>query len=78
MKTIEQLEEALEIARGGGNIGDIEAAVSDLEEARFRELVEAAKCVVATAMGDTFGLSCEDQLQALRLACAELCDALRR
>jgi hypothetical protein len=76
MKTIEALREDLKSAIGGGNTGDIETASANLEEARFREVVEAAKCVVATAFGNTDGLSESDQIEALRMSAAGLRDAL--
>jgi len=76
MKTIEALREDLESAIGGGNTGDIETASANLEEARFREVVEAAECVVATAFGNTDGLSEADQITALRMAAAGLRNAL--
>jgi len=76
MKTIEALREDLESAIGGGNTGDIETASANLEEARFREVVEAAECVVATAFGRTDGLSESDQITALRMAAAGLRNAL--
>ena len=76
MKTIEQLEEELENARGGQNTGDIEAAAAALEEAKYYELREAAKFVVATAFGNTDGLSLQTQLESLRLAVEQLKVAL--
>lgn len=76
MKTIEALREDLESAIGGGNTGDIETASANLEEARFYGVVEAARCVVATAFGNTDGLSESDQIEALRMASASLRDSL--
>ena len=39
------------------------------------ELLESAEAVVATAWGETYGLSEAEQLEALRLACKALRDA---
>jgi len=76
MKTIETLREDLESAIGGGNTGDIETASANLEEARFRGVVEAAECVVATAFGNTDGLSESEQLEALRMSATVLKEVL--
>lgn len=76
MKTIDVLREELQSAIGGGNTGDIEVASANLEEARFKDVVESAECVVATAFGNTDGLSESDQLVALRMAAGGLRDAL--
>jgi hypothetical protein len=76
MKTIETLREELSSAIGGGNTGDIETASANLEEARFRDVIEAAECVIATAFGNTDGLSESDQLVALRMTAEMLRNAM--
>lgn len=76
MKTIEALREDLQSAIGGGNTGDIETASANLEEARFREVIEASKTVVDTAFGNTVGLSESEQLEALRMAATTLRETL--
>lgn len=47
-----------------------------VDEAKKSELREAAECVVATAFGNTSGLTDAEQLQAIRMACEGLKDAL--
>lgn len=78
MKTIEQLKEDLDSAIGGGNTGDIEAAASILEAARYVGLIEAAKAVVATAHGNTYGLTEADMLEANRMAADALQEELEK
>jgi DnaJ-class molecular chaperone len=74
--TIEELHERLENARGGGNPGDIEDAIWAIAEAEKAEVTEAAKCVIATAFGNTDGLSLQSQLEAVRMAAEQLKIAL--
>ena len=74
--TIEELYEQLEDARGGGNPGDIESAVWAIAEREKQEIREAAECVVATAFGNTDGLSVQSHLEAVRMAVQQLKFAL--
>ena len=75
-KTIEELYDQLEDARGGGNPGDIEAAVWAIAKHERNEIEEAARCVIATAFGNTDGLSMKDHLEAVRMAAEQLKVAL--
>jgi len=78
MRTIEELRDDLENARGGGNTGDIETAAMALEEGLNRELRFAAECVVATVFGNDYGLSMSDSMEAIKFATEQLKDALSR
>ena len=75
-KTIEELYDQLEDANGGGNPGDIEAAVWAIAKHERNEIEEAARCVIATAFGNTDGLSMKDHLEAVRMAVEQLKVAL--
>ena len=75
-KTIEELYDQLEDARGGGNLGDIENAIWAIAERERQEIREAAECVVATAFGNTGVLSVQSHLEAVRMAVEQLKVAL--
>lgn len=46
--------------------------------AKLREILEAAEAVVATAFGNTYGLTEAEQLEAIRMAAGVLQDELAK
>lgn len=59
-----------EILRTADGIGDTPMQTGSPEE--YESLIDAAKCVVATAFGNTDGMSFELQLEAIRAAAGDL------
>ena len=67
------LKEILHTADGIG-----EKPMRTGEPQEFEELIAAAQVVVATAFGETYGMSVETQLEALRCAASILRDELEQ